>query len=131
MTDTKAFVVRDGEGRSIVIGWDKDRIVAGRSRTCELSYPDDIGLSRQHFALQRIAGQWHVEDLGSKNGTQLNGAQLIRPMVFQPGDRVSAGHISVEYSDVEAGTPIPVEFLDHQELTSESAVTVEIGRAHV
>ena len=67
-TTPRELVIRDLEGQT-TIALDRDRITLGRSSANELSYPDDIGLSRQHLAIVRRDSQWTVEDLGSKNGT--------------------------------------------------------------
>ena len=78
----RELVIRDLDGQTTTFALDRDRITLGRSSANELSYPDDIGLSRQHLALTRREGQWTVEDLGSKNGTLLNGARIEKPMPF-------------------------------------------------
>ena len=70
------LVVRDHEGKTVILPLDRDRITLGRSSACELCYPDDAGLSRQHMAFVLTGGIWHAEDLGSKNGTLLNGQRL-------------------------------------------------------
>ncbi|MEI9812567.1 MAG: FHA domain-containing protein [Acidobacteriota bacterium] len=81
----------------------EDRVTLGRSTQNQLSYPDDVGLSRQHLALTRIDGQWVAEDLGSKNGTLLNGDQLKKPTPFLPGDRLAAVHLHHRIRGSRAG----------------------------
>jgi pSer/pThr/pTyr-binding forkhead associated (FHA) protein len=44
--------------------------------------------SREHFVLRRQAGHWVLDDLGSRNGTRVNGMKAIR-CVLQPGDDIS------------------------------------------
>jgi sigma-B regulation protein RsbU (phosphoserine phosphatase) len=117
------ILIRDGEGQSSTIPLDRDRITLGRSSASQLCYPDDAGLSRQHLALVRIANQWHVEDLGSKNGTTLNGRRVERPLPFNPGDRVSAGHLTIEFAGAEANTAQTVVFVDNPESFSTTATT--------
>jgi phosphoserine phosphatase RsbU/P len=102
---------------------EEDRIVLGRSPQCQLSYPDDVGLSRQHLALTRVDGLWTVEDLGSKNGTLMNGEPLKGPRPFNPGDRVAAGHLTIEF----AGTPSSpaqdtVQFVESDSTTATTLV---------
>src|SRR5580704_16489625 len=96
----RELAVRDSEGKTVLIALDRDRITLGRSSACELCYPDDSGLSRQHMAFTRAGDAWHAQDLGSKNGTLLNGQRLEAPTPFRPGDRVSAGHLTIEFADV-------------------------------
>jgi len=117
-------LIRDAEGKTSTIPLDRDRITLGRSSASQLCYPDDSGLSRQHLALVRIGNQWHVEDLGSKNGTMLNGRRIERPLPFNPGDRVSAGHLSIEFAGADAKTEETVVFVDSPESFSTTATTV-------
>ena len=73
------LIVRDLDGKTIALPLDRERFALGRSTANELCYPDDIGLSRQHLVLVRHEDQWEVQDLGSKNGTLLNGRRLETP----------------------------------------------------
>jgi len=62
-----------------------------------LSYPDDVALSRQHLAFEKSGDGWVVRDLGSKNGTVHNNLPLAGPKRLQPGDRVMAGHLVIDF----------------------------------
>ena len=122
----RELVIRDSEGKTTYLPLDRDRIVLGRSSVCQLCYPDDIGLSRQHVAITRIGDQWQAEDLGSKNGTLLNDDKLEMPTFIGIGDRVIAGHLTLELSD---GTfPVTamerVEFVEHAENFSVGSTTM-------
>lgn len=123
-SDPRDLVVRDLEGNTVLIPLDRNRITLGRSSACELCYPDDSGLSRQHMAFVRGAEGWHVEDLGSKNGTLLNGRRLETPTPFGPGDRVAAGHLIIEFADAEPHVPETVVFVNNEESFSTTATTV-------
>jgi len=98
------------------------RITLGRSAACQLCYPDDIGLSRQHLAISQINGAWHIEDLGSKNGTLLNDVRVERPTAFRPGDRISAGHLTLEFADPGNMAAFNVEFVDQAEKETTTVV---------
>jgi serine phosphatase RsbU (regulator of sigma subunit) len=123
-TSPRELVIRDLDNKTTTIALDHDRITLGRSSANELCYPDDIGLSRQHLALVGRDGHWTVEDLGSKNGTLLNGNRIDKPMPFVPGDRVSAGHLTIEFADAGLETHNTVVFVDNSEQFSNSATTV-------
>jgi phosphoserine phosphatase RsbU/P len=99
MPAPREFVIRDLEGRSSTITLADARVTLGRSTQNQLSYPDDVGLSRQHLALiYSDETGWTVEDLQSKNGTLRNGEPLVVPMPFAPGDRIAAGHLTIEFT---------------------------------
>jgi len=51
----------------------------------------DGTVSRHHAKLVSHNGQWVLEDLGSANGTYLNGAKLTRPTTLNLGDRIRCG----------------------------------------
>src|ERR1700732_3278459 len=116
----RELIIRNIDGKTITVPLDRDRITLGRSSANELCYPDDAGLSRQHLALTRVNGLWQVEDLKSKNGTVLNGKRIEKPMPFRLGDRVSAGHLTIEFADA-AGADNTVVFVEHGESFSNSS----------
>ena len=123
----RELVIRDLDGQTTTIALDRDRITLGRSSANELSYPDDIGLSRQHLAIaggiSGSSGQWTVEDLGSKNGTLLNGVRVEKKMPFGPGDRVSAGHLTIEFAGADQTHQNTVMFVEKEQF-SNTATTV-------
>lgn len=120
-------MVRNIDGKTVTVPLNRDRISLGRSSANELCYPDDAGLSRQHLALTRTStnhgGEWQVEDLGSKNGTVVNGKRIDQPTPFRLGDRISAGHLTLEFSG-ESATVETVVFVDHGESFSNTSTTV-------
>ena len=75
---------------------DRDRTTLGRSSTSELCYPEDVGLSRQHLAIERRGAGWVLTDLGSKNGTMVNGTRITGPHAIADTDRITAGHLTLE-----------------------------------
>jgi pSer/pThr/pTyr-binding forkhead associated (FHA) protein len=48
-------------------------------------------VSRWHARLERAVGRWVLTDLGSTNGTRLNGWRVQHPVPVQPGDQLSFG----------------------------------------
>ncbi len=67
-----------------------DRIVLGRSSTCDIAL-DDINASRSHAEIgQDPQGAWYIKDLGSTNGTLVNGNR-ISSQTLNEGDCISIG----------------------------------------
>ncbi|HEY8430343.1 MAG TPA: response regulator [Sandaracinaceae bacterium] len=62
-------------------------VVLGRSDDCDLQL-DDPKVSRVHARLVRQGEQWLIEDLGSRNGTLVNGERLTERRALSFGDRV-------------------------------------------
>src|SRR5580700_5062785 len=87
----------DGAIRPLLL--ERDRYTLGRSSANELCYPEDAGLSRQHLVLERDGDIWQVRDLGSKNGTFVNGVRITAPYPLGKNDRVTAGHIALDFAE--------------------------------
>jgi len=67
----------------------KAHLVLGRSSTCELVLADDT-VSRRHAELRIEDGCWLLRDLGSSNGTWVNGRRVMEAEV-RPGDLIHLG----------------------------------------
>jgi class 3 adenylate cyclase len=65
-------------------------------RDCDGLLLADAELSRQHLRLSATAGRLVVADLGSTNGTKLDGAELRGPTRVAPGQVVTFGHCRLE-----------------------------------
>lgn len=73
-----------------VVPVETSRVVIGRSRECDVQL-DDVNASRRHCeVVQDGAASWSVVDLGSTNGTELNGARVDRAPLAD-GDRITVG----------------------------------------
>lgn len=118
------IVIRTPDGASKTVLLEKHRVTLGRSSANELCFAEDHGLSRQHLAFERSGNYWHVHDLGSKNGTLVNGIRINLPTKLESGDRISAGHLVISF-----GEPTPsvsqetVVFVDNP-MESPSSSTV-------
>ena len=66
------------------------RCTIGSSADCDLVI-DDSSVSRTHLLLEQLGGAWFVEDLGSRNGTYLNGHRITARRVVRPGDELRLG----------------------------------------
>lgn len=89
-------------------------VTIGRVRMNDLSFPEDSTLSRQHFMLvKRDDGTWAVRDLGTRNGTRVNGDAINGDRELVDGDIISAGHVILRFeasglaADLSAHETVP------------------------
>jgi SARP family transcriptional regulator, regulator of embCAB operon len=75
-----------------------DLVVMGRQSGCGLVLEDDQA-SRRHAQVVPTDAGYELEDLGSTNGTYLNGERLTRPTLLCHGDRIEVGHTVVKFLD--------------------------------
>ena len=75
----------DGERHEL----DKQRVVIGRSRECDIQIADP-NVSRRHAELRREGGAFWLVDLGSTNGVDVNGRRQARAKLSD-GDRLTIG----------------------------------------
>jgi MoxR-like ATPase len=84
----------------------------GRDPGNALILPNQSGASRKHALLFEKDGAWWVEDLGSSNGTAVNGREIAQPVQLAEGDLIAVGVEELRFSLVSrSGTmePSPVE----------------------
>jgi hypothetical protein len=74
------------------------KFTIGRAVECDFVLADP-SVSRFHARLHREPDGWLLRDLGSTNGTMLNGWRVTEPVSVRPGDRVSFGLISFLVGD--------------------------------
>ena len=77
------------------------RFTIGRTRDCDLCLTD-LSVSRMHALLVRREGGWVLSDLGSHNGTRLNGWLIREPVPVRAGDRVEFGSMAFVIQEAEA-----------------------------
>lgn len=73
-----------------------DELTIGRGAGCTISLATDTFLSTVHARVYRVGDQATVEDLGSTNGSFLNGNRLTAPVVLSKGDRLQLGNTVME-----------------------------------
>ncbi len=69
-------------------------VIVGRGKNCDISI-NDVFLSAEHFQVWCEDGIWYIGDMGSKNGTLLNGTRLKKVKKLSDGDEISFGGLSV------------------------------------
>jgi pSer/pThr/pTyr-binding forkhead associated (FHA) protein/predicted Ser/Thr protein kinase len=95
-------------GRRLTVG---DELVIGRGASGDGRLSDDLELSRRHARLARDAdGQLTIEDLGSANGTYVDGERVEGRRVLKLGDSVQIGSTKLQLTDgllTPAAPPTP------------------------
>jgi len=91
------FQVTPAEGEPFDYEIDGDVLFVGRSTNCDITIADRF-LSRRHARLFESDTGWQIEDLGSRNGTFINGRRVEQPTDIQAGDviAISASMIKVQ-----------------------------------
>jgi pSer/pThr/pTyr-binding forkhead associated (FHA) protein len=74
----------------------EDELVIGRTVNGEGTLADDSELSRRHARITRVNGKLLLEDLGSTNGTFLNGQRIAAPSELHRGDKIAVGNSTLE-----------------------------------
>jgi hypothetical protein len=101
------FIDQDGASRRERVRG--ERFVIGRYSECDLYIPDGR-LSREHVEIERIGYNFIVADLGSSNGTTLNGTKLSGRVPLNNGDRLNLGggvEITAEIAAEESAAAAP------------------------
>jgi hypothetical protein len=65
-------------------------LTIGRAKDCDCVLTDPT-VSRHHAELRRDGERWLLRDLGSRNGTRVNGMRVLAPTEVHPGDRIALG----------------------------------------
>ncbi len=91
------------QGQAFKIPDDRERVVVGRFEDRDLVIPDP-GISRKHFVIERRADGAYLVDLGSLNGTLLNGDRISTAKLAH-GDRIRVGQTELSYDETDSAVP--------------------------
>lgn len=92
-------VLRDNGGREIKL--DSNEVSIGRGDDNDVSI-NGIGVSRTHAKLYFLNEAWHVEDLGSTNGTRVNNSNVTQAPLSD-GDTVAFGRVCYKFIMLDTG----------------------------
>jgi pSer/pThr/pTyr-binding forkhead associated (FHA) protein len=139
ITDHPEMITDHPESRLVVTATDDrrefvlegDHVLVGRAAACDIVLADET-VSRSHARVERRGSGFVIEDLGTPNGTFVNGARVER-MTLSPGDTIAIGKSSMRF---EAGRPAPEPDVtaisteaELETILSEETVTVRVHNA--
>jgi len=106
--DMPMLIVYEGKEKGQRWLMDQDRITIGRGSDCEVIISDRQA-SRHHAQIERRPGGYYVRDLGSKNGTYVNGHEVHdQPYHLKDGDEIQIA-VCVKIGFVGADATLPLE----------------------
>jgi phosphoserine phosphatase RsbU/P len=113
------------DGSKQIVALDSGRYDLGRAESNRLAFPEIQGVSRRHAAFDRNGSTWFVRDLGSTNGTFLNGKRVSEPHALKANDQLTVGQLAIVFSEVQPEAFEPaVVFVKQSE--EEKGQTIEV-----
>src|SRR5262249_49075616 len=96
------LVVLQGQSIGLTVTLDRDQTIIGRGTQTDLTLRDDIA-SRQHAEILQLTAEggcieYYVTDLGSTNGTFLNGTAIAGQQLLQDGDKIKIGSHLIKFA---------------------------------
>ena len=95
-TGTGVLLVVRGPNDGATFLLDREVVTAGRHPQCDI-FLDDVTVSRRHVEIERTSSGYVVRDIGSLNGTYLNGALVEGDAPMANGDELQVGRFKLVY----------------------------------
>jgi len=109
LAETAMLLIVEGFSPGKRIFLEKASLVIGRDETCDLAI-QDRQVSRQHASVSLEEDGYIIRDLGSKNGTFINGQVLEGPHLLQDGDEIQIAYCcKLAFVGAEATAPVILE----------------------
>jgi pSer/pThr/pTyr-binding forkhead associated (FHA) protein len=90
------LIIKTGKQREQTIPLPDSDIVIGRDEDCRIRL-EAKGISHRHCFLKNSPNGWLIEDLGSRNGTFLNGKRIDKELLLKSGDIFSIGPLKFQF----------------------------------
>ncbi|MCY3024038.1 MAG: FHA domain-containing protein [Planctomycetota bacterium] len=95
------LTITDNSGKERIHELVDDVTTIGRASSNIIQVADEKA-SRQHFRVEKAGERFRLVDLGSTNGTRLNGVKLQGQVLLRPGDKLSVGKTVFLFEDPNA-----------------------------
>lgn len=99
-----------------------EQLTVGRDDANDIAFPADDTISTHHAVLERSAKGWGVRDVGSTNGTFVNGQRLAGEQTLEPGDEIVLGHSAIVFRGAALEARTDASYLDVSEEWSGSVM---------
>jgi pSer/pThr/pTyr-binding forkhead associated (FHA) protein/TolA-binding protein len=119
------LIIRDGKGGEVVHEIKDDVTTFGRSSANIIQIKDEQA-SRQHFRIEKAGDSHRLVDLGSRNGTIVNGVK-VSGQTLKPGDTITLGEYKITFDEPiqvsgdELGATVECKPLAEKDLTAPAA----------
>jgi two-component system cell cycle response regulator len=90
------LILYSGEAAGRRFALDGVAVTLGRSPECDI-YVESPSVSRRHAELQPLRDLYVLHDLGSSNGSHVNGRRIETPTALQDGDVLRLGHMALKF----------------------------------
>jgi hypothetical protein len=114
----------DSSGQAHDFVLDGRNVTIGRAPACTVSLPEDQLASRLHAMLHYTGEQYTISDLGSSNGTLVNGVLIRGATPLAEGDRITVGQHTLIYARA-LGAHAAASVGDHEQVTALNPAQVE------
>jgi hypothetical protein len=92
MITNAALLIQQPDGSIHEVSLQAEQIVLGRAAECDVVVEGRL-ISRQHARVSRVGAVYTLEDLGSHNGTTVNGRSVSGPWMLRDGDIIELGGV--------------------------------------
>jgi hypothetical protein len=106
--ESAMLILQRGAEAGLTWPLERQTVTIGRSPDCDIVL-NDRQVSRLHARILWCGDHYEIEDLGSKNGTHLNGRELIGPQPLRDGDEIQIA-LRYKLAFVDAGATAPLIF---------------------
>ena len=98
-----AVQIRSGERTGSTYPLEDNSLIIGRAEDCDIQVDVTSAASRRHAEVYPGDAGWRIRDLGSSNGTKLNGS-IVQDEPLQEGDSIEVGDFILAYTDSSPNT---------------------------
>ncbi|WP_224242020.1 FHA domain-containing protein [Hyalangium gracile] len=93
--------IAEGKDAGKEFEFDQDSVLIGRTPECDVVLYD-AGVSRKHCRIFEEGNRFLIEDMGSSNGTKVNGSPITKKRALEDGDQLTLGPVVFVFGELAA-----------------------------